>query len=137
MQWKYYWRNVVQRYSVKIEGWPMEIPFSNLSEASSTLTDLESLLAKWRNGITFWRKLSADELEELDSERERQLDNGDISPPAPRRPRSDRGKKRPRSTVAVCRKSTKKKPRSNEFIPSDEDNDGTDNDGTDTGGAGR
>ncbi|KAG1797630.1 hypothetical protein EV424DRAFT_1292587, partial [Suillus variegatus] len=35
MQWTHYFRNVVQRYQVAIEGWPDNIPFTNLSQVSS------------------------------------------------------------------------------------------------------
>ncbi|OAX32641.1 hypothetical protein K503DRAFT_701726, partial [Rhizopogon vinicolor AM-OR11-026] len=41
MQWAQYWRNVVRRHSVVIEGWPEQIPFVNLSAVSNSLTDLE------------------------------------------------------------------------------------------------
>lgn len=27
MEWKHYWRNIVRRYQVMIEGWPKTIPF--------------------------------------------------------------------------------------------------------------
>ncbi|KAG1749167.1 uncharacterized protein EDB91DRAFT_1011812, partial [Suillus paluster] len=40
MHWANYWRSVVQRYLVVIEGWPDNIPFVNLSNVSSTLPDL-------------------------------------------------------------------------------------------------
>ncbi|KAG1720808.1 hypothetical protein EDB19DRAFT_1597968, partial [Suillus lakei] len=41
MQWTHFFRNIVKCYSVVIEGWPEQIPFVNLSTASSSLTDLE------------------------------------------------------------------------------------------------
>jgi hypothetical protein len=44
MQWKYYLRNVVQHYQVLLEGWPKKVPFENLSEASSSIADLEDIL---------------------------------------------------------------------------------------------
>ncbi|KAG1735557.1 hypothetical protein EDB19DRAFT_1830226 [Suillus lakei] len=44
MQWVHYWHNVVQRYLVICEGWPVDMPFENLSKVSSSLTDLEMLL---------------------------------------------------------------------------------------------
>ncbi|KAG2365336.1 hypothetical protein BDR07DRAFT_1481456 [Suillus spraguei] len=50
MHWAHYWRNVVQRYLVVIEGWPENIPFVNLSTVSSALPDLEMLLDKWKTG---------------------------------------------------------------------------------------
>jgi hypothetical protein len=117
MQWKYYWRNVVQRYSVKIEGWPKEFPFTNLSDASSTLTNLEALLHKWQNGTVFWRKLSTDELGKLNTERACQLENGEISAPTPRRPRSDQGKKRSTNE----KRGKKKSPQTIDTDSSDEE----------------
>jgi hypothetical protein len=44
MEWKHYWRNVVRRHQVVIEGWPDAIPFRNLSETSNSLANLETLL---------------------------------------------------------------------------------------------
>ncbi|KAG6875862.1 hypothetical protein C0992_001988 [Termitomyces sp. T32_za158] len=96
MEWKHYWRNVVKRYLVVIEGWPPGIPFENLSSVSSSLTALEDLLRKWRCGTTYWKALSESEFNDLDTARDRQIEDGDITPPAPRRRRSDCGKKRSR-----------------------------------------
>ena len=97
MEWKQYWRNVVKRYQVIVEGWPADIPFCNLSETSSALPDLENLLRKWRCGKIYWRKLSEAELNRLDLERDAQIENGELAAPTPRRRRSDYGKKRPRT----------------------------------------
>jgi hypothetical protein len=52
MQWAHYWRNVVSRYQVVVEGWPDEIPFDNLSKAASGITALENLKKRWRSGET-------------------------------------------------------------------------------------
>ncbi|KAG1734233.1 uncharacterized protein EDB91DRAFT_1238445 [Suillus paluster] len=76
MQWVHYWRNVVSRYQVIVEGWPDEIPFDNLSKAASGITALENLKERWRSGETAC-KLSSDEVVEHRC-----------------RPRSDKGKKR-------------------------------------------
>ena len=97
MEWKLYWRNVVRRYQVIIEGWPDNIPFRNLSEASSPLHDLDNLLCRWRGGKTYWRKLSDAEFHDLDLKRNAQIENGELAAPAPRRRRSDHGKKRLRA----------------------------------------
>ncbi|KAF8330272.1 hypothetical protein F5887DRAFT_1081863 [Amanita rubescens] len=95
MEWKFYFRNVVQRYSVKIDGWPVHlVRFQNLSEVSSAYDSLKTLLDNWSTGKTCWRELSEEELEELVRERQQQADNGEIQEPVQRRPRSDRGKKR-------------------------------------------
>ncbi|KIK13714.1 hypothetical protein PISMIDRAFT_118367 [Pisolithus microcarpus 441] len=44
MQWAQYFRNVVTRYWVIIDGWPEAILFANLSSMSSSLPQLEILL---------------------------------------------------------------------------------------------
>ena len=61
MQWMHYFRNIVTRYRVTIEGWPLTIPFANLSSMSSSFSHLETLLRKWEMGSTFWKKLSKEE----------------------------------------------------------------------------
>lgn len=94
MQWKHYWRNVVRRHHVLIEGWPTKVPFKNLSETSSSITDLEDLLRSLRSGNIHWRELSDEEFERVDAEREVELEKGNIQEPTPRHRRSDRGKKR-------------------------------------------
>lgn len=68
MQWVHYWRNVVQRYLVICEGWPVDMPFENLSKVSSLLTDLEMLLRKWKSGDIYWRQMENEEFEELHRE---------------------------------------------------------------------
>jgi hypothetical protein len=97
MEWKTYWHNIVKRYRVKIEGWPSDIPFKNLSDSSSTYDKLETLLRKWRCGAIYWKKITQEELEELDCEHDRQIERGDIEVPAPHHRCSDLGQKRKRS----------------------------------------
>ncbi|KAI6029378.1 hypothetical protein BKA83DRAFT_4489339 [Pisolithus microcarpus] len=79
MQWAQYFRNVITRYQVVIEGWPETIPFANLSSTSSSLAQLEAL--------------SDDELNQLQQRRNEGLENGEIEEHS-RRTRSDKGKKR-------------------------------------------
>lgn len=51
-------KNVVQRYLVRIEGWPLnEVPFRNLSDVSN-LPKLELLLRGWREGAIAFRRIS-------------------------------------------------------------------------------
>lgn len=95
MQWANYWRNVVQRYQVMIEGWPDNFPFANLSAVSRGLPELKNLLRKWRSGAIFWKHLTSDEFERLQKEHEEKIESGDIVEHR-RHPRSDRGKKRQR-----------------------------------------
>jgi hypothetical protein len=66
MEWKYYWRNVVWRYKVVIEGWPDNVPFCNLSDATSSLPDLEGLFQWWCNGKAYWKAITDRELRDLD-----------------------------------------------------------------------
>ena len=101
MEWKTYWRNVVKHYWVKIEGWPPGIPFKNLSDGANTYDKLETLLRKWRCGAIYWKRITQEELDELDSEQDRQIESRDIEAPAPHRRRSDLGQKRKRPGIAV------------------------------------
>ncbi|KAG2342722.1 hypothetical protein BDR05DRAFT_885894, partial [Suillus weaverae] len=93
MQWAQYWRNVVKRYSVIITGWPKEIPFINLSTASSALPDLERLLRKWRSEAIKWKRLTAEELAAMEKERDQEIEDGLVKETC-QRVRSDKGKKR-------------------------------------------
>ncbi|KAG1791817.1 uncharacterized protein HD556DRAFT_1432770 [Suillus plorans] len=93
MHWAHYWRNVVQRYLVVIEGWPENIPFVNLSTVSSALPDLEMLLNKWETGEIHWRDLEEDEYEKLRQEHCEKVSSGEVIEKR-RRTRSDKGKKR-------------------------------------------
>jgi hypothetical protein len=90
MEWKHYWRKVVAHHKVAIEGWPDNIPFKNLSEASSALHKLKSLLEQWQDGRIHWKKLTDEEAERLFEEHRAQ---GKV-PEATRHTQSDRGKKR-------------------------------------------
>lgn len=96
MQWVYYWRNVVRRYRVLLVGWPDQFPFKNLSEFSISIGDLEDLLRKLKTDKIYWRKLSEEEFDRMDAERDNDIESGKINAPAPRRRRSDYGKKRSR-----------------------------------------
>ncbi|KAG0708287.1 hypothetical protein DFH29DRAFT_795151 [Suillus ampliporus] len=93
MHWANYFRNVVQPYQVIVEGWPANIPFINLSEASSALPDLEMLERKWRSGAVYWRRLGDEEFQQLLEERNEKLETSEIVEHC-RRTRSDKGKKR-------------------------------------------
>ncbi|KAF8436345.1 hypothetical protein L210DRAFT_3648115 [Boletus edulis BED1] len=95
MQWKYYFRNVVMRHKVMIKGWPSTIPFANLSDMSSSYSQLEMLLQKWESGAISWEVVSDEELETLREERNIQIEAGEIEDPL-HRPRADKGTKRKR-----------------------------------------
>ncbi|KAG1894163.1 uncharacterized protein F5891DRAFT_961964 [Suillus fuscotomentosus] len=78
MQWTHYFRNVVQHYQVAIEGWPDNITFTNLSQASSARPDLEMLYSKWESKQIKWKVLADEEFEELYSKCQGQIDRGKI-----------------------------------------------------------
>jgi len=96
MHWKHYWRNVITRYHVVIEGWPDDIPFKNLSEISSGLPALESLLRKLEAGKIYWKAISRAEYKEMEADCNARLEDGTVKQPSPCRTRSDKGKKRSR-----------------------------------------
>ncbi|KAI0358215.1 hypothetical protein OH77DRAFT_1421521 [Trametes cingulata] len=50
-------RDVVSRYRVRIEGWPLaDVPFKNLSDVTN-LPKLEVLLRGWLNGTIYFRAI--------------------------------------------------------------------------------
>jgi len=100
MEWKHYWRNVVKRYMVIIEGWPTNIPFHNISKASNSLTDLETLLRKWHCGKIYWREVTETELQDLDHNWDNQIEGGELKGPTPCHRHSDHGKKSPHMNPA-------------------------------------
>ncbi|KAI0351037.1 hypothetical protein OH77DRAFT_980460 [Trametes cingulata] len=63
MSWsrKAYMKNVVMRYRVRIEGWPLaEVPFRNLSDVPN-LGKLELLLHGWRDGTIRFVRITDDQ----------------------------------------------------------------------------
>ncbi|KAG1790938.1 uncharacterized protein HD556DRAFT_1241544 [Suillus plorans] len=119
MHWANYWRNVVQRYLVIVEGWPDNIPFVNLSSVSSALPDLEMLLRKWQSNAIHWRRLEEDEYLKLLEERNEKLEQGEIAEEC-RRTRSDKGKKHVQTSDSSRHKKAFK---SAETVVSDDEND--------------
>jgi len=69
MHWPTYWKDVVTRYHVIIEGWPEDVPFRNLSDVSN-LGKLEQLLRGWQNGNIYFRRISDAEFAALNAQRE-------------------------------------------------------------------
>ena len=69
MRWPSYWKDIVVKYHVIIEGWPHEeVPFRNLSDVSN-LQKLDILLRGWQSGEIFFRRLSEDEFQMLSAAR--------------------------------------------------------------------
>ena len=92
MQWKAYFRNIVSRYRVAIEGWPSTIPFANLSDCSSSMPQLEMLQQKWEMDSTYWRKLTDEEFEVLRQQQNEDIESCSIIE-STHRTRSDKGAK--------------------------------------------
>ncbi|OSC97083.1 hypothetical protein PYCCODRAFT_1377920 [Trametes coccinea BRFM310] len=63
MKWSTYWRDIVYEHAVAVEGWPDDIPFENLSSATSSLARLELLCVKWMVGTTRFRSVPLEELD--------------------------------------------------------------------------
>ena len=99
MHWTHYWRDIVTRHHVIIDGWPDNVPFKNLSDVSSSLQALESLLRKWESGEVFWKLLTDVEFKEMDLERDASIENGMTLESHARRTHSDKGKKQSRLQV--------------------------------------
>ncbi|KAK7686351.1 hypothetical protein QCA50_010575 [Cerrena zonata] len=58
MRWPSYWKDIVVKYKVVIEGWPYEeVPFRNLSDVSN-LQRLELLLKGWQEKTIYFRRIS-------------------------------------------------------------------------------
>lgn len=108
MHWTHYFRNVIQRYQVIIEGWPTNIPFVNLSKVSSALPELESLLRKWQAGTIRWRQVDNEEFQQLLDEHNAKLENGELIEHH-HCTRSDKGRKRARSTDRSGESTRRKK----------------------------
>lgn len=69
MHWPTYWKDVVARYHVIIEGWPEDVPFRNLSDVSN-LGKLEQLLRGWQSGAIHFRRIPEAEFALLNAQRE-------------------------------------------------------------------
>ncbi|KAG1778325.1 hypothetical protein EV702DRAFT_1196329 [Suillus placidus] len=124
MQWADYWCNIVQRYNIICEGWPSTVPFKNLSEASSALPELKMLLDKWQSGSIEWRHLEEAEYEQLLQERLEKIESGEIIERTCCQ-RSDKGKKRARTSDDPSTCHRKKVYKSAAIVDSDEEHDST------------
>ncbi|KAI0332724.1 hypothetical protein GY45DRAFT_439016 [Cubamyces sp. BRFM 1775] len=60
-----YMKDVVARYRVRIEGWPLrEVPFKNLSDVPN-LGRLDLLLRNWKEGKIYFRKITEEEYQAM------------------------------------------------------------------------
>ena len=65
MRWPSYWKDIVVKYHVVIEGWPhTEVPFRNLSDVSN-LPKLELLLRGWRDGSIRFRRITEAQYQQM------------------------------------------------------------------------
>ncbi|KAF8890359.1 hypothetical protein BD779DRAFT_1398373, partial [Infundibulicybe gibba] len=53
-----FWCKITQKYLVVLDGWPVNLPFKNFNNLSSSLPELSGLLSKWKSGQIRWRKLT-------------------------------------------------------------------------------
>lgn len=83
MRWKFYWRDIVKKYLVKIAGWPSDIPFGNLGDIAMSLPILERLQRLWNDGTIHFEAITEGEFTKLDEERYRQIEHGEINAPMP------------------------------------------------------
>jgi len=127
MQWAQYHQNIIFCYQVAIDAWPKDIPFANLSNVSSSLSQLELLLQKWKSGTIHWKKLSDEEDKELQQKMDREIENGDIEE-RPRHMHSDKGKKHKRHSSDNNPPSWKKY-KSAEIIEDEDEGSGTPHEG--------
>lgn len=100
MNYVNYDKAIVEKYRVKILGWPdKEAPFVNPSEIGAIST-LRILHKSWKSGATHWVKLNARETQEhLDMMEEKRKAGQSIG--RPRKQRSDAGKKRGKHKVTA------------------------------------
>jgi hypothetical protein len=78
MRWPSYWKDIVVKYRVLIEGWPHEeVPFRNLSDVSN-LQKLEVLLRGWQSGTIYFRHVSDVEFEMLSAARAASVEYSEV-----------------------------------------------------------
>jgi hypothetical protein len=129
MRYKDFWPKIVRRYKVEITGWPSDIPFKDLSEGSRSLSDLESLLRKWKNGTVHWKKLTDEEYTRRENDRDERIERGEITV-RKRQSRSDAGTKR-RSYSGSTQARKKARTTSGAVIQPSDDESGNSDDNTD------
>jgi len=115
MKWKYYWRDIVKHLHVVLEGWPADIPMGNLSDIATSQPILQRLHNMWSNKEIVFHPVDDSELQELEKKRQLRIQQGEITPPEPRKIRTDKGKKR----QAAAGRSSRKKGSSRALIDTD------------------
>lgn len=86
MQYVRYEEDIVQKYHVHLDGWPLE-KFANPSELGNSLPLLQQLSSAIDNGTCKWVRLDVRELEERQKRIAELRAKGKMSAPKPRKPR--------------------------------------------------
>lgn len=95
MSYNRYAEQIILKYHVKLEGWPVGVKFVSPS-GLSTMDDVRTLRDSLRCGDCYWKALTSRQQQEYAAEYRRQRVTGEITVKA-RKERSDKGKKRPDS----------------------------------------
>jgi hypothetical protein len=95
MQYTNYDELIIQKYGIELQGWTFE-KLVNPSQLSTSLPGLRRLLDAINNGDCKFVKLSPLEVKRRREELQKKQDDG-IVPVKTRKPRKDRGTKRPRT----------------------------------------
>lgn len=86
MNYSNYKVDIIKQYNVVLEGWPEKVPFTPPS-AMDKMDDVRRLLEDLRMGTCRWRKVTAAELKEVNTELEKEAGAGKKK----RAERSDKG----------------------------------------------
>ena len=95
MQYANYDELIIQKYGIELQGWTFE-KLVNPSQLSTSLPGLRRLLDAINNGDCKFVRLSPLEVKSRREELQKKQDDG-IVPVKTRKPRKDRGTKRPRT----------------------------------------
>lgn len=93
MSYTSYDTSIVKKYSVRIFGWPANIPMVSPFEIIP-IKDLRTLRESWRSGATCWNELTQREVNDYLQDMAERRARGEIIG-KPRKLRADNGKKRP------------------------------------------
>ncbi|KAF7976961.1 hypothetical protein HWV62_5024 [Athelia sp. TMB] len=108
MNYVNYDKAIVQKWRVKIFGWPEDIPMVSPSEIMS-IDDLRMLRESWRVGRTCWNTVTKAEVEEHMRDVEERRANGEVVG-KPRKERADKGQSRRRKPAAIDKENNNEGP---------------------------
>ncbi|KII92206.1 hypothetical protein PLICRDRAFT_27424 [Plicaturopsis crispa FD-325 SS-3] len=98
MCYRNYEKDIVEKYSVRIIGWPKDVKFVSPS-AIGAVGDIRKLRDAWKSGACHWEKMTKGQLASHLADLEERRDRGETVEKPPRKQRSDKGTKR-KSTSA-------------------------------------